>query len=267
MENPLFLKRRSVTLGGVAAALSLYSNGVKAISGWPNGARAAVSLTYDDGYESQLGNVAPLLDELGLKATFFLTINNITTRLNDWVAVANRGHEIGDHTMSHPCKLANYSSARFLEEQIEPAERYLDVHFGGPKRRCFAYPCGFEGLGRGNTDLKVRRYQEVLRPTFLAARTVDGDPNNPRIAVRQRYFLSGFEPTYDMDDPRGAFDYVRLAINRGHWAILVFHEVLAARRGEGDTSKAVHRMILERLLQKDIWCAPMGTVFHHLTNT
>ena len=77
----------------------------------------------------------------------------------------------------------------------------------------------------------------------MDARTVVGDPNDPRHVSRDRYRLNGFEPTYDADDPRPASAYVQKAVDRGHWAILVFHEVLDKRIGQRDTSKAVHRQI------------------------
>ena len=40
---------------------------------WPNGARAAIVLTYDDAVRSQLDNAIPALDAAGLKGTFFLS--------------------------------------------------------------------------------------------------------------------------------------------------------------------------------------------------
>lgn len=57
----------------LALALSL----VCSVSGasatqWPNGAKAAVVLTYDDALESQLDHAVPALDAAGFKATFFL---------------------------------------------------------------------------------------------------------------------------------------------------------------------------------------------------
>ena len=259
------LTRRTFALGASAMTVGALAGPVRGHFAWPGGARAAVSLTYDDGYDSQLENVAPLLDVLGLKATFFLTVENMDARRIDWITLSEKGHEIGDHTMTHPCKLRDYSAERFVQEQIIPAEHYLDTNFGGPKPRCYAYTCGFEGLGRGATVLRVRRYLEDLRPSFLAARTVDGPPNDPRDVLRQRYFLNAYEPTYDLDGPRPAFRYVRSAIDRGHWAILIFHEVLDARKGEGDTSKAVHQTILEHLSRQPVWCAPMRTVFSHVT--
>jgi len=253
--------------GGAAATLSLLATPVEAEFAWPGGARAAVSLTYDDGYDSQLENAAPVLDEFSLKATFFLTVQNMQARLAEWKVLIQNGHEVGNHTMPHPCELGSYSAERFNQDEIQPAEHYFNANFGGPSPRCFAYPCGFEGLGKGSTPLRVRRYETVLRDTFLAARTVDGPPNDPRDILGARYFLNGFEPTYDLDDPHLAAAYVRRAMHRGHWAILVFHEILDARKGEGDTNKTVHRAILEQISQEPFWCAPMRTVFSHVASS
>ncbi|MEI9988411.1 MAG: polysaccharide deacetylase family protein [Rhizomicrobium sp.] len=261
------LTRRRLTIGAGAVLASAFAGPASAKLGWPQGARAAVSLTYDDGYDSQLQNVAPLLDALAFKATFFLTVQNIDARADDWVALSRKGHEIGNHTLTHPCMLKDYSAGRFVREQIAPAERYFDAHFGGAKPRSYAYPCGFEGLGRGANGARVHEYLEALSPTFLAARTVDGPPNDPRNVLRQRYFLNAYEPTYDIDNREMALRYVRKAVNDGHWAILVFHEVVDRRRGEGDTSVAVHREILEGLSHLPVWCAPVRTVFNYITGS
>ena len=58
-----------------AAALCALAAGVPAANaqtGWPNGAKAAVVLTYDDALTSQLDHVVPELDAAGFKGTFFL---------------------------------------------------------------------------------------------------------------------------------------------------------------------------------------------------
>ena len=259
------LTRRGVAIGVSVTIASSFAHPANTRFGWPGGARAAVSLTYDDGYDSQLANVAPLLDDLGFKATFFLTVQNIDARVADWITLSKMGHEIGDHTLTHPCMLKDFSAGRFAREQILPAERYFDTHFGGARPRSYAYPCGYEGLGRGTNIERVRAYLEALSPTFLAARTVNGPPNDPRDVLRQRYFLNGYEPTYDIDNRELALRYVRKAMNNGHWAILVFHEVLEHRKAAGDTSKAVHREILEGLSGLPVWCAPMRTVFSYIT--
>jgi peptidoglycan/xylan/chitin deacetylase (PgdA/CDA1 family) len=93
-----------LVFGGAASALSLLARPVQAGFSWLGGARAAVSLTYDDGYDSQLENAAPVLDEFSLKATFFLTVQNMQARLEEWKFLAQKGHEVGNHTMTHPCE-------------------------------------------------------------------------------------------------------------------------------------------------------------------
>ena len=239
---------------------------VGGVFAWPNGARAAVSLTYDDGLNSQLENAVPDLDAFGFKATFFLTEENMDERLSDWQALERHGHEMADHTVSHPCgSLVHDSAARFARQEIDPMEKYLDVNFKSPRPRSFAYSCGFTGLGRGPAVARRARYLSVLRPRLLAARTVDGPPNDPRRLQEDRFHLNGFEPTYDHDDPRIAMAYVRSAMRRGDWAILVFHEVLPARKGEGDTSQGVHHAILAWLARQPVWCAPMRDVFGYAT--
>ena len=72
---------------------------------WPDGARAAVSLSYDDALPSQLDNAIPALDRHGLKGTFYLILSaeSVRTRMDDWRAAARNGHELGNHSLFHPC--------------------------------------------------------------------------------------------------------------------------------------------------------------------
>lgn len=73
---------------------------------WPNGAKAAVSLSYDDALNSQLDNAIPQLEQFGFKGSFYLTLSSpiITNRLNEWRKAASNGHELGNHSINHPCR-------------------------------------------------------------------------------------------------------------------------------------------------------------------
>src|ERR1041385_8393947 len=62
---------------------------------WPNGAKAAVVLTYDDALPSQLDHAVPVLDAAGFKATFFLA-NVKLADVARWHAAAAEGHELGN---------------------------------------------------------------------------------------------------------------------------------------------------------------------------
>jgi sialate O-acetylesterase len=70
-----------------------------------NGKKCAVVLTYDDAINQHLDNAIPVLDSLGLKATFYVTAfsPSMQTRLNDWKKLAVNGHELANHTLYHPC--------------------------------------------------------------------------------------------------------------------------------------------------------------------
>ncbi|MDR3512384.1 MAG: polysaccharide deacetylase family protein [Caulobacteraceae bacterium] len=258
------LTRRTILAGATVSVALAAPPAFARRAGWPGGARAAVSLTYDDGLDSQLDHAVPALDARGLKATFFLTEENMQARLRDWQAVAAEGHEIGDHTVSHPCELKAYSASRFTREQVTDAEQYFNANFGVDRQRIFAFPCGVIDLGRGPQLETELRYISVLRKRFVAARAADGDPNDPRQVGKDRYLLQAIAPTYDRDDPRLAIDYVRKALRWGFWAILIFHAVAPKRLGDGDTSIASHDLILDWIKTQRLWCAPMRSVLREL---
>jgi peptidoglycan/xylan/chitin deacetylase (PgdA/CDA1 family) len=252
----------SVVIGsgaGMAAAPARARPGFR----WPGGARAAVSLTYDDGLDSQIAYAARALDAAGLKGTFFLTRENMEGRAADWQAVAKRGHEMGNHSVTHPCDLRRCKSAAFRQDEIEPMEAFLDQTFGPDRFRSYAYPCGWVGMGEGSLRQRIARYQAALKGEVEAARTVSGLSNDPLRVAADPFMLHAFEPTYAADDPKLAFRYMRGAMASGGWAILVFHEVLPARAGEGDTSVAAHDAILAWLAKAPVWCAPLGEVFQY----
>ncbi len=259
--------RRSFAAGAVSVFAGLGA-GLPAAGAarlaWPGGARAAVSLTYDDGLDSQIENAAPDLEDAGLKATFFLTQENVDERLREWQAIHKRGHEVGNHSMTHPCDLRRCTTETFGEQQIAPMEAYLDENFGADRFRSYAYPCGFIGLGEGSLRLRIARYEHALRGRIDAARTVSGLPNDPLRIRADRFKLHGYEPTWFVDGAGRAARYVRRTMAEGGWAILVFHDVVKTRRADGETSRAAHRAILDWLTDQPVWCAPLGAVFEHV---
>jgi peptidoglycan/xylan/chitin deacetylase (PgdA/CDA1 family) len=227
---------------------------------WPGGARAAVSLTYDDGLDSQLDNVVPALNKRGLKATFFLTQENMEERLEDWQAVSRQGHEIADHSVHHPCGLSEAKIDDFERDEIAGAETFLDANFQAGRVPIYAYPCGGLNIGKGGPMKEQLRYVRALKRHVAFARAADGEPNDPRDVARRRYVLQAVAPTYEKDDPALVLAYVRGAMRTGHWAILIFHAVIEKRVGDGDTSIAHHELVLDWLQTQDAWCAPMGEV-------
>ncbi|MCX6050158.1 MAG: polysaccharide deacetylase family protein [Chloroflexi bacterium] len=73
-------------------------------SPWLNNCQGAISLSFDDGVESQLKLAIPMLDKYGLQATFYVNPrDNYKEQLIPWRTAAQSGHEIGNHTINHPC--------------------------------------------------------------------------------------------------------------------------------------------------------------------
>ena len=70
---------------------------------WPEGKKAAVILTYDDGLKSQLQIVIPQLEKHNFRGTFFLYGQVIKEEdIPEWRKASQRGHELGTTVCSIP---------------------------------------------------------------------------------------------------------------------------------------------------------------------
>jgi len=70
---------------------------------WPEGKKMGLSLTFNDARLSQIDKGIPLLDIYGVKATFYLSSDNMMQRLEAWKTAVASGHDIGNHSLLHPC--------------------------------------------------------------------------------------------------------------------------------------------------------------------
>jgi hypothetical protein len=149
------------------------------IADWPDGRRGAISLTFDDGSPTHLSKVVPILAEFGLLGTFYLNPrgDDWLDRLAPWREVAQAGHEVGNHTLRHPCSkaLTNDPEAPCLE-QMTLAEMEADILEATRRLReaipqqeafTFCYPCYQEHVGEGLTR---QTYVPLIARHFIAGR-------------------------------------------------------------------------------------------------
>jgi peptidoglycan/xylan/chitin deacetylase (PgdA/CDA1 family) len=194
---------------------------------WPEGKRAAVSLSFDDARASQLDAGVPLLDAYGVKATFYVSITPMQQRASEWQAVMKTGHEIGNHSMRHPCT-GNFpfSKDKALEEYTFPQmaaeldqanaeiERLLNM-----RPVTFAYPCGQKFVGRGT---ETRSYVPAVAARFLAGRGWrDEGANDPAfcdLAQLMTMELDGLT----WEQFKALIDQ---AAAKGFWLVLCGHDV------------------------------------------
>ncbi len=103
----------------------------------------AVAITFDDGCETDLLAVAPILEELGLGATFYATAGFLgrpgymsPAQLRE---VCDHGFEIGCHSLTHPY-LTDLDDSGLRREIVE-AKRHLEEIAGRPIKH-FSCPGG-----------------------------------------------------------------------------------------------------------------------------
>jgi len=198
---------------------------------WPHGKRGAVSLTFDDARPSQIDNGLPLLEKYGIKATFYVSPQAVEQRLAGWKGAVARGHEIGNHTMTHPCT-ANYPAFRDraledmtlgrMAEEIDGASESI-FRLLGVRPQTFAYPCGQTFVGRGRN---VASFVPLVAERFLAGRKwLSEDANDPAVCDLAQLLASEIDgKTFAELKP-----LVDKTLAEGRWLILTGHEI-----GEGD---------------------------------
>ncbi len=194
---------------------------------WPKGKRCAVSLTFDDARFSQIDLGIPLLNRHQVKATFYISPKRLVKRREQWKQALAAGHEIGNHTMSHPCT-GNYafSRANALEEytlemmaqELNRANEFIRNELGTTPKS-FAYPCGQTYVGRGK-DLKS--YVPLVAQTFVSGRGWLGESANDPWFCDMSQLLG-------MESDGKSFEQLRVLIDQaateGRWLILAGHEI------------------------------------------
>jgi peptidoglycan/xylan/chitin deacetylase (PgdA/CDA1 family) len=194
---------------------------------WPEGKRVAVCLTFDDARPSQADVGIPILNEYGLRATFYVSPSRVPERLDAWKAAVAAGHEIGNHSMRHPCTgslvgtgekaLENYTLARMgaeLDQANAEILRLLGVH-----AETFAYPCGQQFVGRGRG---VKSYVPLVAERFLAGRGWrDEGANDPAFCDPAQLMGVEFDGL--------TFEQLKVLIDaaakKGLWLVLCGHEI------------------------------------------
>ena len=232
---------------------------------WPEGNRAAVSLTYDDGHPDNLDHAIPDLEENGLRGTFYLTTGRerVHDRVGDWKKAFQRGHEIGNHTVRHPARADAYApniphwlppeiqlegySVEDISREVDEAAVWLDVNIGVDPYRTFAYPCCSVAIGEEPDEAP---YDAAVMKHHFAARVGGSIPNNPISVELHRIQSFGFrEPSVDQ-----LIEHCQDALRTGGWTVLMFHSVEGPSH---NTSHQVHQALLDYLTKESYWVAPL----------
>ena len=117
--------------------------------------RPAVALTFDDGPSESTPELLAILAGYGAPATFFQCGANVDRLPEVARAVREAGHEIGNHSYSHP--YFHFKSAAFMEAELARAQRSIASATGAAPRIMRApYGVRWPGIGRAQQTLGLR---------------------------------------------------------------------------------------------------------------
>ncbi len=214
--------------------------GQATVKTWADDRKAAFSFTFDDSYKSQYDYAVPVLDSFGFKGTFYVIAGSVTDdsqplnwRYGTWGEfrqMANEGHEIGSHTMTHPhlpnLPAGDISTPNTIYYELYQSKKLIEQKIPGITVTTLAYPyVEYNGT-----------VQNIAAQYYEASRT-DGDiPNNAIITGTNWQNINSYEVQFDLPRNSVSDDEDELqqfetsmqndVINNKKWGMLFAHEVL-----------------------------------------
>jgi hypothetical protein len=199
--------------------------------GWPNGKRAAVSLSFDDAVPSQLNQAIPILNRYGVKGTFYVNPvpgMRFTRDIARWREAHGQGHELANHTVKHFCsgnfpfveadRALELLSLSAIESDVLAADATMKELVPKLGAHSFAYPCGQTFVGRGAGR---QSYVPVIARHFSVARGVGEAANDPRVCdihCLSSWMVQGLSG-------KELIAMLGPSSEAGQWAIFCFHGI------------------------------------------
>jgi len=205
-----------------------------------------------------------MLNDHGLRATFYLNPsgNDWEQCLAPWQKVAEAGHELGNHTVTHICSRVLYDNLeRKSLEECSLQEIEEDIALGYQRIRqlvphqadiTFAYPCWHTHVGEGE---QRQSYVPIVAKYHVAARSEGYRANHPLTAPL--HGLSGWSGERGWGPT--LVGLAERCATEGRWGIITFH-------GINEGHLAVNDEDFEELCRHlqahsdRIWVAPVAEV-------
>lgn len=236
---------------------------------WPKGKKFAISLSFDDSRKSNLEFGIPILNKHGVKATFYVHPQVVKESLQAWKDVVSKGHEIGNHTIVHPCS-ENFlwSRAKSLEEytlesmraELQEAstqiEELLQV-----KPQSFAYTCGQTYVGRGAAK---RSYAPVIADLFTSGRGwLNEAPADPLYLDISE--VNGMK--MDNMDFESLLPTINYARENNLWLVLVGHDTKPDSSDQTTKLKFLEDICAYINQNNDVWSGTVGEITTYIQTT
>lgn len=201
-----------------------------------NGTGPMVSFTFDDVPDNAASIGAPMLEEHGGRATFYISGGLVGQWSEHWTGIApddivslhRGGHEIACHTYSH--RQAIELDALGMAAELEQNRRYFAQLDPTIRLQNFAYPYGLATVSR----------KRQLKDVFHSARSILPGINRDVIDLQ---FLRA-TPLIDMHiDESGVENAFDEAARTNGWLIFYGHDVTAKPSPYGCTPQLLQRAL------------------------
>lgn len=216
--------RRGRARGWLAGALA--AAGLAGVPAAAFAARTVVTLSFDDERITQV-NALPILDEFGVKASFFINTSRVgrSGRLtwDQLRALRDAGHEIGGHTLDH-VDLTEVSDAEATRQVCDDRAALVAQGFDPIS---FAYPFGHADADAdaaaivGGCGYRFARAHGGIRTPTGCSSCPTAEPIPPTDPLRLRSSRS----VQETDDLGYLQDRVLLAETTGGWINVNLHDV------------------------------------------
>lgn len=215
-----------------------------------NGHKSAASFTFDDAYESHITQLFPLVQKKGIQVTCFLTGDSYYLRHNyeKFLAMAQAGHEMGNHTETHP-KLTQLSDSERRREILEYRKFLQDKLPGLP----------FNVFGTPYCD-NNEEVQKIIGQEHYISRDCRGygriiwDKEINWLSMDSKAWQRSLNTVEEFQQ------IARDTYDAGEWIIYMNHGVDYDKNNDYSIDPEDLEKIIQQVKDLDMWIAPFGTV-------
>jgi len=144
-----------------------------------------VALTFDDGpWPGGTDRVLDILKERGIRATFFVIGDNLRKYPELAARIRDEGHELGNHTQTHPWMFRMRHSG--IKSDIEDCQDEIEK-VAGYRPRFFRQPVGINNPG-------VMKVLDELGMVMVGWRVRAFDATNPKAERTRKLIMRGARP-------------------------------------------------------------------------
>ncbi len=182
-------------------------------------AEGMITFSFDDAWTSQYTNALTILQNNGIKGTYFITTDPVNNNWPEYMNstqvkdIATKGHEIGGHTLTH-ADLTTLTTAN-IDKEIKNSKSYLQ-NLTGKTVTSLAYP-----YGSFNTVVKNRTKKAGYSNGRSASTAIAEGFNS---ATQNKFEINSFSPTNQttVEEMKNAIDRAK---SNKEWLVFSFHRI------------------------------------------